>query len=179
MWNGIEDLKSGRALALYSYNLGCNIPLYLHITMAADNDNCIFFWWAASTIRHLGIGGKYGLDQQPAGYDPEKRFAAYQQQMKTYKQLKPYFVRGEFHGLAENIHLHTLPNTKGGVVTVFNLTNEPKKFAFTVPAELLGGKKQMEVNGAVARWSEKGVELRLTLPAMSPAVIRIGASAKN
>ncbi|MCX6227162.1 MAG: hypothetical protein NTV01_20835 [Bacteroidia bacterium] len=44
MWDCINDLKSGRALALYYYNLGCNVPLYLHITMAADNDNCVFFF---------------------------------------------------------------------------------------------------------------------------------------
>jgi hypothetical protein len=179
MWDCINDLKSGKALALYYYNLGCNIPLYLHITMAADNDNCIFFWWAASTVRHLGIGGKYGLNKQPAGYNPEKRFEAYQKQMKIYKQLKSYFVRGEFHGLAENIHLHTIPNTKGGVITAFNLTNEPQQLAFSVPSDLLGANTQMEVKGAETKWTDKGVELKLTLPAMSPAVICIGESAKN
>lgn len=179
MWDCINDLKSGRALALYYYNLGCNIPLYLHITMAADNDNSVFFWWAASTIRHLGIGGKYGLNEQPPGYDPEKRFKAYQDQMKIYKRLKPYFVRGEFHGLAENIHLHTLPNIKGGVITAFNLTNEPQQIEFTVPSEQLGANKQMDVKGADAIWTEKGVELKLTLPAMSPGVISIGESVRN
>jgi hypothetical protein len=25
------------------------------MTMAADNDQCVFFWWIASTVRHLGI----------------------------------------------------------------------------------------------------------------------------
>jgi hypothetical protein len=178
MWNCINDLKSGRALTLYYYNLGTNIPLYLHITMAADNDNCVFFWWAASTIRHLGIGGKYGLNKQPVGYDPEKRFNAYQDQMKIYKQLKPFFVRGEFHGLAENIHLHTLPNINGGVITAFNLTNEQQQLEFSVPAELLGDIKQREVKGADATWTGKGVELKLTLPAMSPAVICIGEPAR-
>jgi hypothetical protein len=179
MWKCINDLKSGRALTLYYYNLGCNIPLYLHITMAADNDNCVFFWWAASTIRHLGIGGKYGLDKQPPGYDPEKRFKAYQKQMIIYKQLKPYFVRGEFHGLAENIHLHTLPNINGGVITVFNLTEEEQQLEFLVPSELLGTDKQIEVKGADAKWKENGVEMKLTLPAMSPGVICIGESVRD
>lgn len=179
MWDCINDLKSGKALSLYYYNLGCNVPLYLMITMAADNENCLFFWWAASTIRHLGIGGKYGLGGAPAGYDPEKRFAAYQKQMRIYKQLKPYFVRGEFHGLAENIHLHTLPDTTGGVITAFNLKNEPQQLTFLVPSELLGGNKQLEVKGADAKWTEKGVELKLTLPAMSPAVVCIGESTKK
>ena len=60
MWNCIDDLITGKALSLYYYNLAVSIPLYLHINMAADNDNCLFFWWAASTVRHLGIGGKTG-----------------------------------------------------------------------------------------------------------------------
>lgn len=177
MWNCINDLKSGKALALYYYNLACNIPLYLHIAMAADNDNCIFFWWAASTIRHLGVGGKYGLDDQPPGYDPEKRFNAYREQMGIYKQLKPYFVRGEFHGLAENIHLHTLPGIDGGVITAFNLTEEQQQLEFTIPSEMLGTSEQMNVKGADANWGEKGPVLKLTIPAMSPGVICIGESA--
>ena len=65
MWNPIEDLKSGRALCLYYYNLGCDIPLYDHITMEADNDQCLSFWWYTSTVRHLGIGGKKGFELAP------------------------------------------------------------------------------------------------------------------
>ncbi|PKO23861.1 MAG: hypothetical protein CVU38_01955, partial [Chloroflexi bacterium HGW-Chloroflexi-1] len=172
MWNCIDDLKSGKALALYYYNLGCNVPLYLHITMAADNDNCLFFWWTASTVRHLGIGGKYSHPSvEPAGglppYDPEKRFAAYQEQMRLYQRLKPYFVRGRFHGLAENIHLHTLPAAKGGVVVAFNLTDAEQDFRFHIPIDLLGGDSQMPVEGAEAEWTAKGVELQLRLGAMS------------
>jgi len=181
MWDCLNDLKRGKALALYYYNLAYNIPLYLHITMASDNDNCVFFWWAASTIRHLGIGGKYGhptsYRKAPEGYDPDKRFAAYQQQMKIYKQLKPYFVRGEFNGIAENIHLHTLPGVSGGVITAFNLTNQPQELTFTVPFEMIGSSEQMAVKGADAKWTEKGVEMKLTLPAMAPAIICIGESA--
>lgn len=40
MWYCIDDLKSGKALALYDYNLACSIPLYLHITMAALELTC-------------------------------------------------------------------------------------------------------------------------------------------
>lgn len=183
MWDCLDDLRSGKALALYYYNLGSNIPLYLHFPMNADNDNCVFFWWAASTVRHLGIGGKFGtggkfgLEKPPAGYDPEKRFAGYQQQMKIYRQLKPYFVRGEFNGIAENIHLHTLPGVSGGVITAFNLTNQPQELTFTVPFEMIGSSEQMAIKGADAKWTEKGVEMKLTLPAMAPAIICIGESA--
>ena len=183
MWDCLNDLKSGRALALYYYSLGCNIPLYLHINMAADNDNCVFFWWAASTVRHLGIGGKFSHRTiEPIGglrpFDPEKRFAAYQNQMRIYKRLKPYFVRGTFHGIAENIHLHTLPGKKGGVVNVFNLTEVEKEIQFFIPKELLGG-INLPVKGAEAKWNTHGVELRLKLKGLCPALIYIGDAAQE
>jgi hypothetical protein len=184
MWDCINDLRSGKALALYYYNLGCNIPLYLHITMAADNDNCLFFWWAASTVRHLGIGGKDSSKSvEPAGglprYDPEKRFAAYQEQMRVYMRLKPYFVRGRFHGLAENIHLHTLPGAKGGVVVVFNITDAEQDFEFLIPKRLLGADAQMVVKGAEAVWNATDLTLRCTLRAMCPGLICIGDAAQQ
>ena len=178
MWDCLNDLKSGKALALYYYNLGCNIPLYLHITMAADNDNAVFFWFAASTVRHLGIGGKTGHPTiNPANlpaHDPEKRFALYQEQMRLYRQLKPYFVRGTFTGIAEHIHLHTLPGQEGGVINLFNLTDSEKEFEFAVPRSVLGAKRDLTVTGAQAEWRSDSVLIRHKLPAMTPAVIRIG-----
>ncbi len=172
-------LKSGRALALYYYNLGCNVPLYLHITMAADNDACVFFWWTASTVRHLGIGGKMSSRTiEPAGglppRDAEGRFEAYKQQMAVYKRLKPYFVRGTFHGIAENAHLHTLPDRRGGMLVVFNLTDAAQQVEFFIPASLLETEEDLPVSGAAADWQAGGVTIRLRLAAMSPAVVCIG-----
>ncbi|MBM7564818.1 hypothetical protein [Paenibacillus sacheonensis] len=183
MWNCIEDLKTGKALALYYYNLGCSIPLYLHITMAADNDNSVFFWWCASTIRHLGIGGKTShpsveIAGALAPYDKEARFANYCGQMSVYKQLKPYFVRGAFHGIAEHIHLHALADEAGGVINVFNLTEEDTELTFDVPVALLGGESApMPVSGAEAHWHSDGVTFSLRLGAMSPGVIAVGEAA--
>jgi len=183
MWNCIDDLRTGRALALYYYALGCGIPLYLHITMAADNDTCVFFWWAASTVRHLGIGGKQsnptveGAGKLPS-FDPEKRFSAYKEQMRIYRSLKPYFVRGKFFGIDEKIHLHVLLGKKGGVVSVFNLEETEKEIRFSIPLELLNTDSALEVRGAAAQWSEKNVELKLKLGPMSPAVICIGSAIK-
>ncbi len=179
MWDCLNDLRSGKALALYYYALGCNVPLYLHITMAADNDQCVFFWWTASTVRHLGIGGKTSNKTiEPGGglppYDPEKRFAAYQAQMRAYNRLKPFFVRGQFHGIAENVHLHTLPGVAGGVINVFNLTDETRRIAFSVPYDLLGAAGALPMTDAAAAWTSDGVEITVDLPPMSPAVIEIG-----
>ena len=179
MWDCLNDLKSGRALALYYYNLGCNVPLYLHITMAADNDSCIFFWWVASTVRHLGIGGKTSSKtiEPPEGLperDPEKRFAAYKDQLKLYKSLKPYFVRGSFNGIAENAHLHTLPENQGGVLNLFNLTEEELAIDIFVPIELLKTHQELPITGAVAIWKSEGVQIQIRLKGLSPCLVCIG-----
>lgn len=182
MWNCIDDLKTGKALSLYYYNLSCSIPLYLHITMAADNDNCLFFWWAASTIRHLGIGGKTShssveTDFKLNLYDQEARFASYRKQMELYRKLKPYFVRGTFRGLAENVHLHTLTDHRGGVVTVFNVTDEPQTIEFSIPGQWLGCDEEPRLAGADGRWSEGVLHIWITLPPLHPRVIGIGECA--
>lgn len=179
MWDCLNDLRSGRALALYYYALGCNVPLYLHITMAADNDACVFFWWTASTVRHLGIGGMTSnktiepRDGLPA-WDPERRFAAYQSAMQTYNRLKPFFARGRFHGIAEHIHLHTLPGVSGGVINVFNLTDSEQQIVFRVPLSRLNSSRPLPARGAQAAWDDQAVTLSLTLPGMTPALIEIG-----
>jgi hypothetical protein len=180
MWNCLHDLKTGKALALYYYALSCNIPLYIHITMATDNDACVFFWWAASTVRHLGIGGKHGHPtinpQNKPPHDPERRFAAYKEQMTLYKSLKPWFVRGTFHGIDETAHLHTLPDKSGGVLNIFNLSDAPKAMEVRIPRTLLKADKPLAVDRGRAEWSEDEVTIRLDLPAMSPAVLTIGIS---
>ena len=55
----MEDLLSGRAIALYYYHLAYSLPLYIHIDLRTDNPNALVFLWNASTCRHLGIGGTY------------------------------------------------------------------------------------------------------------------------
>lgn len=182
MWDCLNDLRSGRALALYYYNLGCNVPIYLHITMAADNDACVFFWWVASTVRHLGIGGKDSSKTiEPAGglppRDPEKRFAAYHEQMGLYRKLKPYFVRGTFRGIAETAHLHTLADKKGGVLVLFNLTDAAQDVTYFIKRDQLDSDQELPVWGADATWKHDGVQIRLRLKGMSPAVVCIGDAA--
>jgi len=178
MWDCINDLKTGKALSLYYYNLACNIPIYLHITMAADNDNCLFFWWAASTVRHLGIGGKLGdpsvTPQTLAPFDHEARFEAYQKQMTLYQKLKPFFVRGAFHGIKENLHLHTLPGQTGGVAVLFNLTDQAAVRTAALPLEELGWLPDVAVEGADASVENGTLRITAELPPMAPAVVCIG-----
>jgi hypothetical protein len=178
MWNCVNDLKTGRALALYYYNLGCNVPLYLHITMAADNDHAVFFWWAASTVRHLGVGGKYGhptvaIQGELPSFDPERRFALYRDQVALYRRLKPYFTRGEFHGLGEHAHLHTLSGQAGGVLVVFNISEAEAAISVSVPTRLLRA-ANLPVQGADSEWHGDRVVVRAHLPAMAPRVVCIG-----
>jgi len=72
------------------------------------------------------------------------------------------------------VHLHTLPGQPGGVVNVFNLTDQEQSYEVTIPAAKLGG-TNLPVAGAHSRWTGDGVTFWLILPAMCPAVVRIGA----
>ena len=167
-------------MSLYYYAMATDIPLYLHIPMITDNDNCVFFWWGASTVRHLGIGGKYhNLDkriQEKYIADPEKRWNAYKEAMKIYKSLKPYFVRGEFHGIHERAHLHTLEGVNGGVLCLFNLSEEKMKIVAEIPLEkfCLKQEAKLKISGdAVVEQMKNNVVISAELPPMSARIICI------
>jgi len=171
MWNPIEDLVSGRALCLYYYNLACDIPLYDHITMENDNDACLAFWWYASTVRHLGIGGKKGLGSK---VDNETRWQAYKAAMRQYLRLREWFVRGEFVGIDEMTHLHLLPDRPGGVLVAFNL--DPTAAQRDVSIDL--GRLRMtgaepRVTGATSRTHSGRLDLALRFAPRSPLVVQI------
>jgi hypothetical protein len=110
-------------------------------------------------------------------FDPEQRFALYCDQMRLYRALKPYFVRGTFHGLGEHAHWHVLPGQPGGVLVLFNIGECEGDVRALVPWRLLGGATALPVDGADAHWVGDGVEVCCRLPAMSPRVVRIGAAA--
>jgi hypothetical protein len=182
MWNCINDLQSGKALCLYYYNLSSNIPLYLHINMAADNDNALFFWWAASTIRHLGIGGKISNPLiEPPGklpdYDKEARWNTYCRCMKIYKRLKAYYQRGVFTGLSPDAHLHTLGKEDGGVLDLFNRTQYTMTVSYTLtPAMIDTGIARIDG----ADWQRIGDEIHITatVAPMSHQLVAIGRAAE-
>lgn len=173
MWNPIEDLISGRALCLYYYNFACEIPLYDHITAEKDNDACLAFWWYASTVRHLGIGGKKGLDSKQ---ENTSRWAAYRAAMAQYRRLREWFVRGRFIGIDELAHLHVLPGRCGGVLVAFNLGDQPvdRKIALRpADAGLRPDGPLPVVEPARAAWHEGQLQLTFTIPPRSPRVIEI------
>ena len=117
MWNPMEDIREGRDLAMYYYNLACNVPLYLHIDLRKDNEHCVMLWWFASTARHLGIGGTH---------KEVKVVEAQKAAMKYYREFDRFFKRGDFYGITEEIHLHVLPGEKAFVINMFNLSDNPR-----------------------------------------------------
>jgi hypothetical protein len=168
MWNPIEDLRSGRALCLYYYNLGCSIPLYDHITMEGDNDACLAFWWYASTVRHLGIGGKKSLN---SAKENEPRYAAYKQAVGEYNQLRPFYARGQFIGVDETTHVHLHPAKSAAVVNVFNLTTAPVRREVKLQPGSLRWRNfdRFEVQGARWRLEHGTLILIFDLSPLSPA----------
>lgn len=129
MWSCMDDIRSGRALALYYYNLGCNVPVYLHVDLRDDNEHCLVLWWNASTCRHLGIGGTHE-DPQIA---EAQRLA-----MQRYRSLERFYKRGDFYGISEEIHLHVLPDEGAFVVNLFNLSDEPRRITGDISTDQLG-----------------------------------------
>jgi hypothetical protein len=112
MWDPLGNLVQGQSILFYYYNLSYSLPFYLHIDLRSDNENAVAFWWNASTIRYLGIGG--------TSQDP-KINAAHAAAMKDYLRLKPFFAAGTFYGICECIHVHKHPTDNAAVMNVFNI----------------------------------------------------------
>lgn len=132
MWNPMDDLLSGRAIALYYYNLAYDLPLYIHIDLRTDNKNALVFWWNASTCRHLGIGGTH-TDLAVVN--------AQRDAVRNYKRLKSYFTEGRFFGIDELTHVHVTPHATGAVINCFNLEDrsEIRPIRFSPPDYDLDG----------------------------------------
>lgn len=129
MWHPMEDIRSGRARSLYYYNLGCNVPIYLHIDLRDDNEYCLVLWWFASTCRHLGIGGTH---ENPMIEEAQKLA------MRRYRSLDRFFKRGNFYGINEEVHVHALPDEGAFVVNLFNLSDEPRIIGGSIAVKDMG-----------------------------------------
>lgn len=129
MWAPLEQIKSGRALVLYNYNLACNIPLYTTVNLGEDNEHCLALWWFASTCRHLGVGG---INPNPMIAMAQKSAIA------KYQKLNRFFKRGKFYGYGESVHAHVLPSENAFVVLIFNLSTEVRRIKADILLTELG-----------------------------------------
>ena len=166
MWDPMADITSGRARAMYYYNLGCNVPIYLHIDLRKDKPGCPELWWYASTARHLGIGGTH---ENPAVA------AAQKAAMRKYHQLERFFKRGDFYGLGEEVHLHALPEENAFVVNLFNLSDGKKTVGGSIDLGRMGLKGQrLEAGGEDVGALQDGVwTIRRELAPWSAEVVHI------
>jgi len=129
MWKPLEHIKDKTGLAMYYYNLGCNVPLYLHVNTGLDNENSIVLWWFASTARHLGIGG----DSPDPGI-----IENHHRDMKRYIELEDFYKRGDFYGIIEEIHIHTLEDRQECVINIFNLSDSAGVTGGSIALEEIG-----------------------------------------
>ncbi len=166
MWECLSDITSGRNRALYYYNLGCNVPIYLHINLSKDTPGCLVLWWYASTCRHLGIGGTH---KDPAVV------AAQKAAMRKYHDLERFFKRGEFYGISEEIHLHALPEENAFVANLFNLSDQKRTIGGGIELGrmgLQGGRLAAEAEDVGSL--EKGVwTIRRELPPWSAEMVYV------
>ena len=163
----MEDIDSRRAICLYYVNLAYSIPMYLHIDLRKDNDQALMFWWYASTCRHLGFGGKHA--------DP-KVWQAHKDAMKTYLRLKPFFTHGEFYGIDEMTHVHTLPARNAAVIICYNLDEQPVDRSFQVELSevALAPDKKFKVKGAQnSQNNGNSIQIKANIPARGITLLEV------
>ena len=172
MWNPMQDLISGRAIQLFEYNLAYSIPLYLHINEHSDNDQMLQFWWYASLVRHLGIGGLNDKNSP--------KYKALKEALVLYKKNKSIFCRGTFYGISQHIHLHVDESTKSGILIAYNLTSRPKQIEIRINRQKYGlDINKIDIYNGINQ-KMKSLELnqnyvsivrfRLDVPSMSPRI---------
>jgi hypothetical protein len=166
MWRPMDDLLSGRSMALYYYALAYGLPLYIHIDLRTDNANALVFWWNASTCRHLGIGGTHeDAAAQKAHHDA----------MATYRRLEPFFKAGTFYGLDELDHLHVHPSGSAAVVNCFNLEDQPVRRKVEIaPAKFgLDANRRCEIKGGTARREGDQYVVEVEIPSQGHALLEM------
>lgn len=81
-----------------------------------------------------------------------------------------------FTGISEFAHLHTLADTAGGVLDLFNCTDEAQTVTLCLTAEQLHG-EAFPVTGAEAVWDGGTLTLRAEIPALSHRLVLLGGAA--
>jgi hypothetical protein len=166
MWNPMVDLTEGRALALYDYNLACNVPIYLHVDLKGDNINAVLLWWYASTCRHLGIGGTHA--------DPAV-VVAQQAAMQRYRELEAFYKRGEFYGINKEIHVHVLEVQQEAVVNLFNLSDTPRTISGETGLSGMGldPQRSYTITGDGAKVTDGILQVSREMPPWSAEIITL------
>jgi hypothetical protein len=140
------------------------------VDLRDDNEHALVLWWYASTCRHLGIGGTH----------PNPLVARlHRREMQRYRQWEPFFQRGDFYGLSEEIHLHVLPRENAFVANVFNLSDETRLLSGQLDLHQVAG---LDLNRFYTRSSNWGdfdktglFKVRLELPPWSARVAEFRA----
>jgi hypothetical protein len=166
MWRPMEDLTSGRSVALYYYNLAYSLPLYIHIDLRTDNANAIVFWWNASTCRHLGIGGTH---PDPAVREAQKKA------MSDYRRLKTYFSQSDFFGIDEQTHVHTDRSGKSAVINCFNFEQRTVEREVRIDPSKVGlsADGQYKFSGGSFQASSGAYVGKVSVPALGHILIEI------
>ncbi len=169
MWMPMEDVLSGRAIALYYYNLAYGLPLYIHIDLRTDNRNALVFWWYASTCRHLGIGGTH---KDAAVRDAHKEATA------TYRRWQRFFKAGTFYGLDERVHVHVDPSDPAAVINCFNLEDHAiEREVEFIPGRFgLDANRSYSITGVPSRALRTGYTLILKVPALGHRLAEVSAA---
>jgi hypothetical protein len=172
MWNPMQDILSGRALQLFEYNLAYSIPLYLHINENSDNENMLQFWYYASLARHLGIGGLSNRN--------DRKYQALKNATTLYKKLKPFFTRGTFYGIEQNIHLHVDEKSRLGVLTAYNLKSRIQRVEVIIDSnrhklnakrvDLYDGVNQKMETLDLNQNSKDSYKIAFEIPPLSPII---------
>ena len=165
--NPLDDLLSGHALSLFYYKLAYDLPLHMHVNMDKDNDNCLAFWWYASTVRHIGIGG--------SGQDAA-RCEAYRKALEEYKSVRRIYSQGNFYGLDELTHIHVHNEEDLCLVSAFNLTDNKVSREVEIRLNDLGLILNMCVDCADHEIVGGKLILRLEIPPFDSVRVRMYAS---
>jgi len=149
MWKTHRDLMEGRLFSLYHLRKAEPVPLFLHMNMSTDNPNALAFWYVASCVTHVGVGGVLKA--------PEEVREGYRRAIATYNRFFDEFTRGEFIGIDELTHLHIHPDGGRGVLVCFNLSRETVRRTVPLPLPAgtgrvsLEGGETLEIDGGAAR----------------------------
>lgn len=117
MWTTYDDLLSGKLYALYHLRKAEPVPLYLHMNMMSDNQSALAFWYVASCVNHIGVGGALKA--------PPEIVEAYTTALSLYNAHAEEMTQGEFIGLDELAHLHVHPDRSRAFLLAFNLEDRP------------------------------------------------------